>query len=113
MLTRVCYDCKRAGTGVFMNTDFHYNPLHCAKPIGNYNRSSTSSRGKLYHIGTVPSSKGNTYVADLRMMVSSTVEGIRPFYLCPARRQPTADHIEEGANSWDMLGTNLPLWGRR
>ncbi|MCB9050078.1 MAG: hypothetical protein H6556_11660 [Lewinellaceae bacterium] len=94
----------------FMKTEFYYRRFIVQSLIGNYNWSSTSSRGKLYHIGTVPSAKGNTYVADLRMMVSATAEGIRPLSIYARRAaKPLADHIEEGANSWDMLGTNLSI----
>ena len=94
----------------FMALGFHYERFIVQSLIGNYNWSSTSSRGKLYHIGTVPSSKGNTYVADLRMMVSATEEGIRPLCVYARRAShPLTDHIEEGANSWEMLGTNLSI----
>lgn len=94
----------------FMNTEFYYRRFIVQSLIGNYNWSSTSSRGKLYHIGTVPSAKGNTYVADLRMMVSSTPQGIRPLSIYARRAaRPLANHIEEGENSWDMLGTNLSI----
>ncbi len=94
----------------FMALDFHYERFIVQSLIGNYNWSSAGSRGKLYHIGTVPSSKGNTYVADLRMMVSATEEGIRPLCIYARRaNRPLADHIEEGHNSWEMLGTNLSI----
>jgi hypothetical protein len=94
----------------FMAQDFHYERFIVQSLIGNYHWSSTSSRGKLYHIGTVPSSQGNTYVADLRMMVSATDDGIRPLCIYARRAAlPLADHIEAGANSWDMLGTNLSI----
>ncbi|MCB9265325.1 MAG: hypothetical protein H6558_09895 [Lewinellaceae bacterium] len=94
----------------FMQAEFHYKRFIVQSLIGNYNWSSTSSRGRLYHIGTVPSSKGNTYVADLRMMVSATPQGIRPISIYARRAaKPLADHIEAGANSWDMLGTNLSI----
>lgn len=101
---------NEAELDAFMNQEFHYQRFIVQSLIGNYNWSSTSSRGKLYHIGTVPSSKGNTYVADLRMMVSATPQGIRPLSMYARRAaRPLADHIEEGANSWDMLGTNLSI----
>lgn len=94
----------------FMQNEFHYERFIVQSLIGNYNWSSTSSKGKLYHIGTVPSAKGNTYVADIRMMVSYTKDGIRPMSIYARRAEkPLADHIEDGANSWDMLGTNLSI----
>ena len=92
----------------FMKLDFEYDRFIVQSLIGNYNWSSTTATGKLYHVGTIPNAKGNTYVADIRMMVSSTKDGIRP--LCTyARRseKPLVNHIEEGTDSWKMLGTNL------
>jgi len=102
----------------FMEMEFYYERFIVQSLIGNYNWSSISSKGRLYHIGTVPSSKGNTYVADIRMMVSHTPDGIRPMSIYARRAaKPLADHIEDSTNSWEMLGTNLSikegdnLWG--
>lgn len=92
----------------FMEMDFEYDRFIVQSLIGNYHWSSTTSAGKLYHVGTIPNAKGNTYVADIRMMVSSTEEGIRP--LCTYGRRsekPLIDYIEDSTNSWQMLGTNL------
>ena len=92
----------------FMEMDFDYDLFIVQSLIGNYNWSSTTASGKLYHVGTVPNQKNNSYVADIRMMVSATDNGIRP--LCTyARRaeKPLVDHIEDGTNSWQILGTNL------
>ena len=92
----------------FMELDFEYDRFIVQSLIGNYNWSSTTSAGKLYHVGTIPNTKGHTFVADIRMMVSSTEDGIKP--LCTyARRseEPLVDHIESGTDSWKMLGTNL------
>jgi len=94
----------------FMEMEFDYDLFIVQSLIGNYNWSSVTSAGKLYHVGTIPNLKGRTYVADIRMMVSTTENGIRP--LCTyARRaeKPLIDHIEEGADSWQMLGTNLSI----
>lgn len=94
----------------FMKLDFAYDCFIVQSLIGNINWSSTSSLGKLYHVGTIPSPKGKTFVADLRMMVSSTAEGIRPLCLYARRANaPLEDHIEQGADSWEMLGTNLSI----
>ncbi len=92
----------------FMAMDFDYDLFIVQSLIGNYNWTSTTASGKLYHVGTIPTAKGDTFVADIRMMVSSTKNGIRP--LCTyARRsaKPLVDQIQEGADSWQMLGTNL------
>jgi hypothetical protein len=92
----------------FMEMEFDYDLFIVQSLIGNYNWSSTTSSGRLYHVGTIPNQKNQAYVADIRMMVSSTEKGIRP--LCTyARRseQPLVDHITESTDSWKMLGTNL------
>ena len=92
----------------FMEIDFDYDLFIVQSLIGNYNWSSTTASGKLYHVGTIPNAKGKTFVADIRMMVSATQEGIRP--LCTYARRakdPLIDHIGNGTDSWGMLGTNL------
>ena len=92
----------------FMELDFDYDLFIVQSLIGNSNWTSTTAAGKLYHVGTIPNAKNQTFVADIRMMVSSTPQGIKP--LCTyARRaaKPLVDHIQEGADSWEMLGTNL------
>ncbi len=94
----------------FMSEEFEYDQFIVQSLIGNYNWSSYSQKGRLYHIGTVPSKKGNSYVADIRMMVSSTSEGIRPLCIYSRRaKMPLVDQLEEGADSWDVLGTNLSI----
>lgn len=92
----------------FMELEFDYDLFIVQSLIGNYNWSSITSAGKLYHVGTIPNQKNHTYVADIRMMVSSTENGIRP--LCTyARRseKPLIDNIGDSTDSWQMLGTNL------
>jgi len=94
----------------FMAMDFTYDRFIVQSLIGNYQWSSISTAGRLYHVGTIPNSKGNTYVADLRMMISSTKDGLLP--LCVYARRaanPLANEISEGKASWDMLGTNLSI----
>jgi hypothetical protein len=78
--------------------------------IGNYNWSSRGSQGKFYHVGTMPDRKGNTYVADFRMMVSSTKQGIQPIAMYSRRAlKPLTDELQDSAASWDILGTNLSV----
>lgn len=94
----------------FMEQDIKYKRYIVQSLIGNYNWSSTSSEGKYYHVGTIPTAKGDTYVTDLRLMVSSTEDGIKP--LCVYSRRaalPLADQIDSGSDSWSMLGTNLSI----
>lgn len=94
----------------FMAQDIDYQQYIVQSLIGNYNWSSGSEKGKFYHVGTIPTPKGATYVTDLRMMVSSTTSGIRP--LCTyARRaaKPLVEHLTDSNDSWAMLGTNLSI----
>ncbi len=94
----------------FMEKEIDYQRYIVQSLIGNYNWSSTGEKGKFYHVGTIPTPKGQTYVTDLRMMVSSTPKGIRP--LCTYARRaesPLLDHLEAGSDSWKMLGTNLSI----
>ena len=94
----------------FMAMDFEYEQFIVQSLIGNYNWSSVGEKGKYYHVGTIPTVKGETFVADLRMMVSSTEDGIKP--LCTYSRRaekPLVDKLESGSDSWAMLGTNLSV----
>lgn len=94
----------------FMLRDFEYDQFIVQSLIGNYTWSSTGSQGKLYHVGTIPSKKGRTYVHDLRMMVHSTENGLRP--LCVYARRaaaPLAREVNDSTDSWQMLGTNLSI----
>ncbi|MEO1438403.1 MAG: hypothetical protein AAFV80_22880, partial [Bacteroidota bacterium] len=94
----------------FMEMEFDYDMFIVQSLIGNSNWSSTTASGKLYHVGTIPDQKNQTFVADIRMMVSSTEKGIRP--LCTyARRaeKPLVDNLTAGSDSWSMLGTNLSI----
>ncbi len=94
----------------FMELDFDYDLFIVQSLIGNSNWSSTTAAGKLYHVGMIPNQKNQTFIADIRMMVSSTPSGIKP--LCTyARRaeKPLADNLLNGTDSWSMLGTNLSI----
>ena len=69
-----------------------------------------SQQGRLYHIGTVPTKHGRSYVADLRMMIHSTSSGFRPLAMYARRATaPLVTDITEGRDSWEILGTNLSI----
>lgn len=94
----------------FMAMEFDYKRFIVQSLIGNYNWSSVSEKGKYYHVGTIPNIKGDTFVTDLRLMVSSTESGLKP--LCIYSRKaakPLVDNITSGSDSWAMLGTNLSV----
>ncbi|MDX1409638.1 MAG: hypothetical protein R3330_15930, partial [Saprospiraceae bacterium] len=92
----------------FMQKDFDYDVFIIQSLIGNYQWSSTTTSGKFYHVGTIPSLKEQTYVFDLRMMIHATEEGLRPLSVYARRAElPLLDVLQPDTNSWDMLGTNL------
>lgn len=94
----------------FMQQSFRYNRFIVQSLIGNYQWSSTGTMGKFYHIGTVPNLRGKSYVADLRMMIQATQNGFRPLALYARRAaKPLVDTLEDGADSWSILGTNLSI----
>jgi hypothetical protein len=94
----------------FMDMEFEYERFIVQSLIGNYNWSSTSSKGKFFHVGTIPNQKGESFVSDIRMMASTTSEGIRPLCVYARRAaKPLVNDLEEGTSSWDILGTNLSV----
>ena len=94
----------------FLERDFVYDKFIVQGLIGNYQWSSTGSKGKFYHVGTIPTRKSLTYVFDLRMMVQATENGIRPICVYSRRSEaPLVDEIKDSKDSWSMLGTNLSI----
>lgn len=101
---------NQAELDAFMAMEFEYKRFIVQSLIGNYNWSSTSEKGKFYHVGTIPNAKGQTFVTDLRMMASTTKDGIRPLCVYARRAaEPLVDNITSGSDSWAMLGTNLSI----
>lgn len=94
----------------FMELDFEYDLFIVQSLIGNYSWSSTGEVGKYYHVGTMPNTKNRIYVADIRMMVTSHPDGMKPVAIYARRAQaPLTDRLEDSSDSWDMLGTNLSI----
>ena len=94
----------------FMELNFSYDMFIVQSLIGNYQWSSTGVKGKFFHVGTMPDRRNLSYAADLRMMVHSTKDGIKPLSVYARRaRLPLIDTLEEGKSSWDILGTNLSI----
>ncbi|MDX1477061.1 MAG: hypothetical protein R3301_05115 [Saprospiraceae bacterium] len=92
----------------FMEKEFDYNTFIVQSLIGNYQWSSTTTSGKFYHVGTIPSIREQTYVFDLRMMIHATPDGLRPLSVYARRAElPLLDTLDPGTGSWDILGTNL------
>ncbi|KAI8375364.1 hypothetical protein EDC96DRAFT_496958 [Choanephora cucurbitarum] len=94
----------------FMNQDHHYDKFIVQSLVGNASWSSVTTAGKFYHVGTIPNKKSNTYVSDLRMMVTGSAQGFRPICIYGRKaRLPLAGDLPPDANTWDMLGTNLSV----
>lgn len=94
----------------FMQTDHNYDHYIVQSLIGNSKWSSQSQFGRLFHVGTMPDRKMNLYAADLRFMVGVSPRGFFPVAIYARRaRKPLTTDLENGAESWDMLGTNLSV----
>lgn len=94
----------------FMKENYGYDMFIVQSLIGNFNWSSSTQAGKLYHVGTMPNNRNQTYVADIRMMIGSVKEGLRPLAIYARRaRSPLVDNLENNNSSWDILGTNLSI----
>lgn len=92
----------------FMKMEFDYDLFIVQSLIGNYHWSSTTERGKFYHVGTVPDKQGRSYVADLRFMIQATEQGFKPVGLYARQAlKPLVNTLENESHSWDILGTNL------
>ena len=112
---------SNAGQGVFTITSpqeleafnekpIDYHQFIVQSLIGNANWSSRSGTGQYYHVGTLPNRRREIFVADIRMMVRWDRSGFRPVAIYARRsRKPLVDSLEEGADSWSMLGTNLSV----
>lgn len=94
----------------FMSAEHRYDCFIVQALIGNLKWTSRSSRGRLYHVGTVPNKHGDIHVADVRVMVGSGDEGFFPVALYARRaRYPLAQELTGERTSWEMLGTNLSV----
>ncbi len=92
----------------FMSLEHPYDRFIVQGLVGNLGWTSQTRSGRLYHVGTVPSREGAIYVADLRFMVGIGTDGFHPIGMYARRaRQPLQAHLQEGTDSWSMLGTNL------
>ena len=94
----------------FMDVEATYDRFIVQGLVGNSGWSSQTSRGRLYHIGTVPNRRQAIYAADLRFMIGAGQDGFFPVALYSRRaRAPLAPNLASGKSSWEMLGTNLSV----
>lgn len=69
-----------------------------------------SKQDSWYHVGTIPDNKNRSFAFDLRLMMSYTSDGIRPLAVYSRRaRLPLNKPLPEGADSWELYGTNLSV----
>jgi hypothetical protein len=91
-----------------MQTDFEYSRFIVQSLIGNYRWSSKTASGKFFHLGTIPNSRGESFVFDLRMMICATPDGFKPVCIYSRRAElPLSHALTPTDTSWDILGTNL------
>ncbi|RUS27064.1 hypothetical protein BC938DRAFT_483759 [Jimgerdemannia flammicorona] len=94
----------------FIDIDHHYDKFIVQSLVGNASWSSNTRIGKFYHVGTIPNKKNNTFVSDLRMMVTGNKGGFRPICIYGRKaRLPLAQDLNPSVGTWDMLGTNLSV----
>jgi hypothetical protein len=103
----------------FMALDHHYDAFIVQALIGNSGWSSRPAAGaQLFHVGTVPNSKGHIHAFDLRVMVGcappapdgSDAGGFFPVAVYARRaRRPLPAKLDPAVPSWDVLGTNLSV----
>lgn len=94
----------------FMALEQTYDQYIVQSLIGNFHWSSGGQDDRLFHVGTFPNKHGHTYASDLRVMVASGPEGLRPLAIYARRAgAPLTDEAPVGRQSWAMLGTNLSI----
>ena len=94
----------------FMALEQNYDRFIVQALIGNFQWSSRSRNGRLYHVGTVPDKRNRIYAADLRFMVGGGRDGFRPLAIYARRaRKGLTTELDGMASSWEMLGTNLSV----
>ncbi len=91
-----------------MAMEHRYDRFIVQQLIGNVGWSSRGRRGPIYHVGTVPNKKHQTFVADVRFMVGCGPDG---FFPCAIYARRARGSLEAAApeDSWDVLGTNLSI----
>ncbi|RIB14422.1 hypothetical protein C2G38_2018570 [Gigaspora rosea] len=79
----------------FFDSSHHYEKFIVQSLVENASWSTKLHPGKFYHIGIVPDRHNQTFVNDLRMMVSADETGFHPVVIY--------------RNSWEDFGTNLSV----
>ena len=94
----------------FMAEQHHYDKFIVQSLVGNAAWSSVSRSELLFHAGTIPNRRHETFVCDLRCMISNTSQGFQPLAVYARRALlPLKATLSEADDSWAMLGTNLSV----
>ena len=94
----------------FMELKFEYSQFIVQSLIGNYHWSSKTEQGRFYHVGTMPNKKGQSFVADLRLMIQAGPNGYEPLGMYARRAAaPLVSTLDDSVSSWEVLGTNLSV----
>jgi len=94
----------------FMAIEHDYDLFIVQGLVGNAAWSSQTRSGRLFHVGTVPNRRNQIFAADLRFMLGAGPDGFFPLSIYARRaREPLAQHVDSGQDSWAMLGTNLSV----
>lgn len=94
----------------FMATKTRYDKFIVQSLVGNSTWSSITTAGQYFHTGTMPNRKKQTFVTDVRMMVSASASGFQPLAIYARKAyQPLATTLGNSDDSWSMLGTNLSV----
>ncbi|CAG8728059.1 6299_t:CDS:2, partial [Racocetra fulgida] len=94
----------------FLDTNHHYEKFVIQSLVGSALWSTESCSEKLYHIGTMPNFHNQTFVNDLRMMVSADDTGFHPVNISSRRAskpQPIYQPNDSNWNPWKVFGTNV------
>jgi N6-adenosine-specific RNA methylase IME4 len=74
--------------------------------VGNASWSSVTRSGKFYHVGTIPNKKSNTFVSDLRMMVTGNMKKYEYLWVT------NIDFIFIIYRELSRIQTDLYLWAK-
>lgn len=75
----------------------------------NYIEGVDEERG-FFHVGSIPDKKDRSYAFDIRFMMHHTPDGLRPLAAYSRRARLPLNHpLPEGADSWELYGTNLSV----
>ncbi|CAG8808552.1 22976_t:CDS:2, partial [Racocetra persica] len=94
----------------FFDANHHYKKFIVQSLVRSALWSKESCSEKFYHIGTMPNCHNQTFVNDLRMMVSADNTGFHPVNISLRRAsEPLPTYLPNNSNwnPWKVFGTNV------